>query len=145
MIANNEVNIKIKTVRKPRKPDIEEDIDWICRSLGIFEPRDKKKTASKVFRIIIKATKKDEPVSSTEIADRVGVTRGAVINHLHKMMNSGLVVKRDRGYVLRAHNMFDTIGEIEEDIERMIRRMKRICDDIDKKVGLSLRRFTEEW
>ncbi len=128
--------IVIKRVEKPFKDDLESDFDWMCKTLGFFEPIDKDKTASSVFREIVSSTCRGKPLSSTEIAERVRMSRGSVINHLNNLMKSGLIVKDGRLYYARSKSIYRTIQEIEEDIDRVFRRIEKTAKRIDKKFGI---------
>ncbi len=132
--------IVVRRVEKPFSRDLANELDWICRSFGFFEPIDKEKTASSVFKEIVYAAEHNAPISSSEIARRVGMSRGSVINHLNNLMRSGLVVRLGRNYVPRSRSMFRTIEEIEEDIERIFSRMKRAAREIDEEFGIKVER-----
>ena len=116
--------------------DAFDELDWICQSLGFFEPIDRDKTASSVFKEIIKATDKGQALTSSAIAGQVKMSRGAVINHLNNLMRSGLIVRHGRYYISRSRSMYRTIEEIEEDIDRIFAKMKRTALEIDKELGI---------
>ena len=44
-------------VRKLPTVDVEKDLEWICRSFAFMESRDKKKTASRIFRAIVETAR----------------------------------------------------------------------------------------
>ena len=130
--------IVVKRVEKPFSDDLEKELDWICRSLGFFEPIDRSKTASNVFKEIVFAAEKGKPLSSTELSKKVGMSRGSVINHLNNLMRSGLVVRHGRFYLPRSRSIFRTIQEIEEDIDRVFQRMKKTAKEIDAEFGIKV-------
>lgn len=125
----------IRKIEPPFSTDPQTEIQWICQTLGFFEPIDKDKTAAAVFEEIVSATEKGEALSSTALAERVDMSRGAVINHLNNLMRSGLVVRHGRFYASRSASMVRTIEEIEEDIDRIFERMKKRARQIDEKLG----------
>ncbi|MBI5553453.1 MAG: winged helix-turn-helix transcriptional regulator [Candidatus Diapherotrites archaeon] len=126
--------IVIKRVSPPPVRDSAEEFNWICRTLGFFEPIDKDKTAANVFREIMLATEKGEALTSTALAERVNMSRGSVINHLNNLLTAGLIERHGRYYVSRAQSMQQTIEEIEEDIERIFMKMKKAAREIDEKM-----------
>ncbi len=128
--------IVIRKVERPFAKQQIDELDWICQSLGFFEPIDREKTASSVFKEIVKATEKGEALTSTAIAERVGMSRGSIINHLNNLMRSGLIVRQGRFYISRSKSMFRTIEEIEEDIERIFAKMKKTAIEIDEELGI---------
>ncbi|MEW6329408.1 MAG: ArsR family transcriptional regulator, partial [Candidatus Micrarchaeota archaeon] len=85
-----------------------------------------------VFKEIVKANYRHRPLSSTKLCEGKGVTRGAIVYHLNKLMQSGLVIRRGRAYYLRAANLSRTLEEVEEDALRTLRRARRISEDIDR-------------
>ena len=131
--------IVIKRVEKPFDDSFESDFDWMCRTLGFFEPIDKDKTASSVFREVVRSTCSGKSLTSTELASRVKMSRGSVINHLNNLMKSGLVVKDGRFYYSRSQSIYRTIKEIEEDIDRVFQRMEETAKRIDRKFGAGVR------
>ena len=107
----------------------------ICSSLGFFEPIDKDKNAAAVFKELVLATEKGSALSSTALAERVGMSRGAVINHLNNLLRSGLVEKNGKFYSARSRSMKRTIEEIEEDVDRIFFQLKKAAEEIDRQVG----------
>ncbi len=131
--------IVIKRVEKPFSEDPLSELEWICQTLGFMEPIDKEKTASFVFREIIKATESGEALTSTAITERVGMSRGSVVNHLNNLMRSGLIVREGRHYSARSRSIYRTIEEIEEDIERIFAKMKKTAIELDEELGVKPR------
>lgn len=132
--------IVIKGIERPFSRKASDELDWICESLGFFEPIDREKTASAIFKEIVKATEKGSALTSTAIAKKVGMSRGSVINHLNNLIRSGLIVRHGRYYESRSRSVFRTVEEIEEDIDRIFERMKRTAKDIDKEFGVVVRK-----
>lgn len=127
--------IQIKRVEKPFSDDASDEFRWLCESLGFFEPIDRSKTASSVFQAVLQAAEKGEALSSTEIAHRVDMSRGAVINHLSNLLQAGLITKHGRFYFARSRSMFRTLKEIEEDILRVFREMEETAREFDARFG----------
>ncbi len=129
--------IVVKRIAKPvNVDDAWSEFEWLCQSLGFLEPIDKDKTAFSVLKEIISASEKGEALTSTAISNRIGMSRGAVINHLNNLLRSGLIVKHGKFYVSRSRTMQGTIQEIEEDIERIFSKMKKAAKQIDEELGL---------
>lgn len=138
MYRRAQFKVVIQKVEKPLSNKADEELNWICRSLGFFEPIDKEKTAACVFREIVKSTIHEKPLGSTEISKRVKMSRGAVINHLNRLSRSGLVEKQGRYYFARSKSVVTTISELEEEIEFIMKRMRTIAKNIDKEFGLEV-------
>ncbi|MFH0954981.1 MAG: helix-turn-helix domain-containing protein [Candidatus Micrarchaeota archaeon] len=131
-IRRTSFRLVIRRVEPPFSTNIENELDWICQSLGFFEEIDKEKTASAVFKEIVSATEKGEGLTSSAIAQRVNMSRGSVINHLNNLIRSGLIVHEGRFYVSRSKSVTRTIEEIEEDIDRIFEKMKARAKLIDR-------------
>ncbi|MCX6801617.1 MAG: ArsR family transcriptional regulator [Candidatus Diapherotrites archaeon] len=130
--------ITIRKIEPPFSQNAEEEFAFLCRSLGFFEEIDKEKTASAIFRLIVKNYDKGKRLTSTDLAALVKMSRGSVINHLNNLITAGLVLKDGRYYVPRSRSVYRTITEIEEDIDRVFRRMQETAKRIDREFGLRL-------
>lgn len=129
----------IKKLREPVEKKLEQDIQWICDSLGFLTPRDQDKTAFKILEALINAARERKGLTSEELTEYVKPTVGSVIYHLKKLMRSGLVVKFDSVYELRMNSFLKTIEEIEKEIRITLSDIKVIARDIDDRVGLAHR------
>ena len=129
----------VKKLREPVEKQLDEDIEWVCNSLGFLTLRDQDKTASKILNALIQSAGEGKGLTSEELTQRVEPTIGSVIYHLKKLMKAGLVVKLNSTYELRMNSFFKTIDEIEREIISTLRDIKKIAKDIDKTVGLEHR------
>lgn len=124
--------VVVRRVERPFKEDFDNQFAWICSSLGFFEPIDKDKNAAAVFKEIVLATEKGEALTSTAIAERIGMSRGSVINHLNSLLRSGMIEKSGKFYSARSKSIERTIDEIQEDVERIFAQLKKSAADLDK-------------
>lgn len=129
----------VKKLREPVEKKLDEDIEWVCNSLGFLTSRDQDKTASRILKALIKSAKKGKGLTSEELTAFVEPTVGSVIYHLKKLMKAGLVVKLDTAYELRMNSFLKTIDEIEKEIINTLGDIKKIAKDIDSAVGLEHR------
>ena len=127
---------RILNVRPLGKADPEDDLKWICKSLGFLEPRDKKKTAFRIFRALVKAARENRGLTSDELAAELLLTRGTMVHHLNKMIKSGLVIYHEGAYKLRGRSIKSTIKEIQRDINRIFENLFKIAESIDQAYGL---------
>ncbi len=128
--------ITIMSIRKPVVKNINQELQWLGSSLGLFNLRDKDKSCFRVFIELIKNAKLGKPLSSDEIAYSLGLSRGTVVHHLNKLLDSGIVAEAERGYILRVSNLRDLIGEVEKDLERTLDELRDMAEEIDKSLGL---------
>ena len=129
----------VKKLREPVEKKLDEDIEWVCNSLGFLTSRDQDKTAFRILKALIKSAKKGKGLTSEELTEHVEPTVGSVIYHLKKLMKAGLVVKLDTAYELRMKSFLKTIDEIEKEIIHTLEDIKKIAKDIDSAVGLEHR------
>ena len=129
----------IKKLREPTEKELDNDIGWVCNSLGFISLRDQDNTAFKILKALIKEAKEGKGLTSEELTQKVEPTIGSVIYHLKKLMKAGLVVKLDSAYELRMKSLFSTIEEIEKDITITLEDIKKVALDIDDKIGLEHR------
>lgn len=133
-MARIHAQLILRDIDVPRKKDMEEDLEWLCQSLGLRGEEDRRdELGVEIFKSLVRATYKNEPVRSTIICRRVNVSRGAVVYHLNRFIEMGLVVRRGREYTLRRSSLSRTLEEMESDMERMIRRMREIAEYIDSR------------
>ena len=125
--------LKIKKPRREHDPNMElnEELQWFCRSFGLFGERDKEKSC---YRVFLKLMGDDHGLTSDEIAEETNITRGTVIHHINKLMDSGMVISQKNRYKLRTRNLSKLLREIEEDIDETFKEMERIAKKIDKKM-----------
>jgi len=128
--------ITIINVRKPSYRNINDELQWFGTSLGLFNLRDKDKSCFRIFIELLKAARTKKGLTSDELAEKLKLTRGTVIHHLNKLMESGLVIHSKNQYLLRVDNLKALIEEVEKDIQRTTTDLKKIAEDIDKWIGL---------
>jgi predicted transcriptional regulator len=128
--------ITIVKINKPIKKDLNEELQWLGNSLGLFSLRDKDKSCFRIFIELLKAAKLHEQLTSDDLALRLNLTRGTVIHHLNRLMDAGIVLHVENKYVLRVENLEDLIHEIQRDVHRTIIDLKEIAEDIDRYMGL---------
>jgi len=128
--------VLVKKIRSPAPGDIDEDIDFICKSFGYFSQRDKQDSAGKIFRLLVKeACGNNEGISSENIANDLALSRGAIVHHLNSFISTGLVIKECNTYKIRSGSLQKSIEEIKEDIDRIFNQMTKIAIEIDEKLG----------
>lgn len=128
--------VTIVKISKPENDDINKKLQWFGDSLGLFNLRDKDKSCFRIFIELLKAAKKGQPLSSDEIAIRLGITRGTVIHHINKLISSGIVISQSKGYLLRVDNLKELINEMRRDMNKTMDGLEDIAVQIDGALGL---------
>jgi predicted transcriptional regulator len=127
--------ITLIKVRRTENNDINQELQWLGSSLGLFGLRDKDSSCFRIFITIIKKAKRNETMTSDQIAEKLGLSRGTVVHHLNKLMEAGIVVKTKEGYILRESNLSRMMQDIEKDMEMVMREMEEVAKEIDDKLG----------
>lgn len=128
--------ITIVNIRKPAEHNVNQELQWLGSSLGLFNLRDKDKSCFRVFIELLKSTKADKPLTSDELAARLDLSRGTIIHHINRLMESGLVIHEGNRYILRVENLKSLIEEVEKDIKRACDDLKEVAKEIDERLGL---------
>lgn len=136
MKIRQQKKITLISTKKPVGGNINQELQWLGNSLGLFNLRDKDKSCFRTFIELIKCAKLKRAISSEELAYRLNLSRATVIHHINKLMEAGIVIHEGNRYMLRVDNLFSLINEIEKDIKRICEEIKEIARNIDKKIGL---------
>ena len=136
MVIRIQQRITVIRRRKPEVQSLNEELQWLGDSLGLFSLRDRDKSCFRLFIELIKSAKRKEPLSSDELAERLQLSRGTVIHHMNRLMDSGIVVHEGRKYLLRVTNLKALVDEVKKDLSRTLDDLQSIADEIDKRLGL---------
>jgi predicted transcriptional regulator len=127
--------ITIVRIRKSTGENVNKELQWLGNSLGLFNVRDKDSSCFRVFITLVKRARRNEPLTSDEIAERLNLSRGTVVHHLSRLIDSGIVIRERGGYLLREPNLQDMIKNVQRDMEGMFSQLKEIAKDIDEKLN----------
>ena len=128
--------VTIIKIERPIKKDLNQEIQYISQSLGLFGIRDKEKSCFRVFLELLKASKNNKSLSSEQIAQRSNLSRATVIHHLNRLMEHGLIIHEDNRYKLIVSNMENLINEMQKNLDNTLKDLKKIAEDIDKELEL---------
>ena len=128
--------ITIVNIRKPSEHNVNQELQWLGSSLGLFNLRDKDKSTFRVFIELLKSAKKHETLTSDELAARLDLSRGTIVHHINKLIEHGLVIHEGNRYILRVDNLKNLIEELEKDLRRACDDLKDVAKEIDERLGL---------
>ena len=128
--------ITIVNIRKPSEHNVNQELQWLGSSLGLFNLRDKDKSTFRVFIELLKSAKKHESLTSDELAARLDLSRGTIVHHINKLIEHGLVIHEGNRYILRVDNLKNLIEELEKDLRRACDDLKDVAKEIDERLGL---------
>ncbi len=127
-----EFSITVKRVKRPKTSDLNNDIQIISQSLGLFSKRDKEKSCFRVFLEIVK----NKGMNAEEITLNTHLTRATVIHHLNFLIKSGLIIKKGHKYFLRGETLEGLIKEISKDMEKNFSELDKLAKNIDSELTL---------
>lgn len=122
--------------RSRPNPDINEELIWLCESLGLFSARDRDRSLYRLFVELLKHSKNRIALSSDQLAYATSLSRGTVVHHLNKLREAGIVVSDKNRYILRVENLEQLMEEIEQDALRIFSNMKKVAKAIDNELGI---------
>ena len=128
--------ITIINIRKPAERNINHELQWFGSSLGLFNLRDRDKSTFRVFIELLKSAKTHNMLTSDDLAAKLALSRGTIVHHINKLMESGLVMHEGNRYTLRVENLTTLIEELEKDITRTCQDLKEIAKEIDSRLRL---------
>ncbi|MAG15853.1 hypothetical protein CMO88_02225 [Candidatus Woesearchaeota archaeon] len=125
----------IRTAR-PKRRNVNDELKWLGQSLGLFSERDKDSSLYRLFVELIKSSRRDHALTSDELAYRLNLSRGTVVHHLNKLIESGIIVSEGNRYALRVANLEILVDELKRDIRRTMENLKSIAKELDDELGL---------
>ena len=128
--------ITIIRTAKPRAKDVNDELRWFGQSLGLFSERDKDSSLYRMFVELIKSTRRGQALSSDELAYRLNLSRGTVVHHLNKLLESGIIVSEHNKYALRVANLEILVDELKRDLRRTMENLTDIAKQLDEELGL---------
>lgn len=122
------------TLRWERKSseNINAELQWLCSSIGLFSARDYDSSVYRLFIELIKDAKTNTFSTSDELALKVDLSRGTVVHHLNKLMDSGIVVRQKNYYVLKEKNVKKLVESLRNDVDELFKEIERAADKIDR-------------
>lgn len=119
-------------IRRLQEGNVNADLQWLGNSLGLFGLRDRDSSCFRIFITLVK--KSNAPLSSDDIAEKLNLSRGTVVHHLIKLMDSGIVVREKEGYLLREQSLLRLIDDLRRDTESVFAELKDVAKEIDDRI-----------
>lgn len=126
-----EKKILIVKIKKPIEGTINDDLKWLGHSLGLFGERDRDKSCFRLFIELLKASKLGVSLSSDELAQQSNLSRGTVIHHLNRLMETGIVVPARKKYTLREIYLEQLMEDLKRDMDNAFQEIKKTAREID--------------
>jgi predicted transcriptional regulator len=135
MVSYNFRKVTVVKINKPREKNLNRDLQWFSNSLGLFSERDKERSCFRIFVELVRAARNGYPLSSDELALKTNLSRGTVVHHLNRLIESGLIVSHNGRYLLRDTNLENLVEEVKKDLIRVFDDLKMIATELDEELG----------
>lgn len=135
LIPKMNQRLTVIKIRKVSSPNVNEELQWLGNSLGLFNLRDKDSSCFRIFITLVKKSRQNQPLSSDYIAEKLSLSRGTVVHHLTRLMGSGIVLREKEGYLIRENSLQDLVKDLQRDIDGIFLELKEVALEIDQKLG----------
>ena len=122
-------------IRRGTTEDVNRELQWLGNSLGLFNLRDRDSSCFRVFITLVRKANDNKALTSDEIAEKLHLTRGTVVHHLTRLMDSGIVIREKEGYLLRERDLATLIKDMQRDMEAMFLELNEVAKEIDDRLG----------
>jgi predicted transcriptional regulator len=130
------VRITIIKTKRPDNENVNEELQYLGYSLGLFSERDKDKSCFRIFIVLLKSLKTHGKVTSDDIAARTNLSRATVIHHLNRLMQAGIVVSEKNYYMLAVDNLKELVELARGNINKTFDNLKMVAKNLDQKLEL---------
>ena len=127
--------LMIVKVRRSDGENINDELQWLGNSLGLFGLRDRDSSCFRIFITLVRGARRNETLSSDNIAEKLHLSRGTVVHHLTKLIGAGLVVREKEGYLMRENRLQKVVEDIQRDMESVFAELKDVAKEIDERLG----------
>jgi predicted transcriptional regulator len=93
------------------------------QSLGLFGHRDKDKSCYRIFIILVRALQAKVQLTSDDLANQTGLSRGTVIHHLNRMMDAGIVTNFRNKYFINYASLEDLVEDLRKGVNEVFDEM----------------------
>lgn len=120
----------------PEEGTVNEKLQWMAGSLGLFTKRDKDRSCFRVFIEILRQTKNKEGLTSDELAERLNLSRGTVVYHLNRLESAGIIDSSRNKYYLSKNDLKSVVEDINKNLKLVLDDLEEQANKIDEMLGL---------
>lgn len=109
--------------------DLNQELQFFCSSIGLFNLRDKDRSCYRIFATLLRSGS----MSSDELANELGLTRGTVIHHINKLMEMKIVEPKGSRYFVKGEKLSDVVDDLEKEINRIMSDLRKKASELDER------------
>jgi predicted transcriptional regulator len=128
--------IVVRQVERPIPRDEEEDLQWLCNSLGIGEGRDVEQVATRVLFTLLDHLPHGKGLPVDTIAHDLDLTNSRINHHIRNLVDAGVVYRHKRLIYIRGNSLQSMVREVRKDIIRVLDDLELAAAEIDKAFGI---------
>jgi predicted transcriptional regulator len=127
--------IVIKEVIRPRVHKTDNEVKWLCDSLGIISGRDVEDSSFRIINELLNQSREQDLIATESVARALRMDSPRINHHLRNLVDTGLLVREKRKVVLRGGSLSSAIQEMKQDSDRMFDKLLEVSKEVDKKMG----------
>lgn len=131
------IKITIIRTQSPQGHNINDLLRWFGASLGLFNVRDKDSSCFRIFVSLVRDLQTgSKGLTSDEMAELTGLTRGTAVHHLNKLMDNGIIITSGNKYYLKVNSLEELVQEIKNNLINTLNSLSDIAEHLDSQLGL---------
>ena len=126
----------VKQIERPMLRGEDEDLQWLCNSLGIGEGRDVERVAARVLFSLLDHQPHEKGLPVDIIAQDLAVSSSRINHHIRNLVDVGAVYRHKRLIYLRGNSLRSMVQEIRKDVLRVLDDLELAAAEIDQSFGI---------
>jgi predicted transcriptional regulator len=127
--------IIIRKIEMPKKGRVEDDLRWVCESLGLQSGRDTEETSFKVLCELLDQLSDERLIATEELARSLDMEAPRINHHIRSFMETGIFLREKRKIALSGGSLTAAIDEMRRESDEMFDRISEVARRIDKRIG----------
>ncbi|RME31109.1 ArsR family transcriptional regulator [Candidatus Woesearchaeota archaeon] len=131
--------IVLQNIQKPVQKRLDEDVIWVCDSLGFRTGRDLEAITPKTVLLLLENLRKRPGVPTEMLAEELAISIGRVNYHIRSLVEAGFLRRERRLIHLRAGSVKAAVEEMRKDANRIFDELSAVAEEIDARMGFRSR------
>lgn len=131
--------IVLKQIERPVQVRKNDDLYWLCDSLGVENGRDIDHIATRVILTLLENLPDSRGIPVEQIADDLIVSSPRVNHHIRNLVDTGLVYRHKQKIYIRGSSLRSMVQEIRKDTLRILDDLEQAAAELDEAFGIANR------